>query len=80
MTTTLNNILKIIAITIGVLVVILLLLQITNYKLNLGALNFDQEKCIAEHKDDKLGRVGQADALNNFEIFCKKPSLFIYQK
>lgn len=78
--TALNNSIKIIAIIIGILVIIILLMQITGYKLNLKSLTFNKEECIAQMNktpNDQLGRIGREDKLNDWQIMCGKPSLFI---
>jgi len=76
----LNNSLKVIAIIIGVLIIVVLLTQITGYKLNFRFLTFNREECLVQMDkipDDQLGRLGREDKLNGWQKICSKPSLFI---
>lgn len=75
-----NNIIKITAIVIGILIVVVLLLQITGFKLNIESLTFNEDKCKAQMDktpDDQLGRLGKADKLSGWQELCSRPSLFI---
>ena len=81
--TTLNNILKIIAIIIGILIIVVLFLQIIGLKLNIESLTFNKEECIVQMNktpDDQLGRIGREDKFNGWQKLCNRPSLFINKK